>query len=319
MEAGLYASVQDAGRPGLRRLGVAPGGVLDYPAAAIANLLVGNAPESPVLEIHFPAPRLRFAQETFIALGGADFSPTLDGRPLANWRRHRVRSGQQLSFGKPRYGRWAYLAFAGGGLATPRWFGSAAMTPFAGLDGLLGRPLRAGDVLPLPPCLPALTDDAALAPTALPAYARGVVRPIRVVPGPEFNRLAPDDRARFFTEAFTVGAASNRMATRLEGARLRLAEPLELVSSAVACGVIQLPPDGRPTVLLADAHTVGGYPRAAFVIAADLPDFVQRPLGATVHFQPTTIAEAERAATALRRGLAKLTAAVALTKTTQRD
>lgn len=319
LEAGCYASVQDAGRPGFRRLGVPPGGVLDAPAAVVANLLAGNAPETPLLEMHFPAPRLRFAQATVIALSGADFSPLLDGRPLADWRRHDVKSGQTLCFTRPRYGRWAYLAVAGG-LATPRWLGAGAMTPFAGLDGLLGRPLQTGDRLPLPPHgrPPASADGLALATTVRPAYARGVMRPIRIVPGPEFDRLTPDDQTRLCTEAFTVGAASNRMATRLEGARLHPVEPSELVSAAVAPGVIQLPPDGRPTVLLADAQTVGGYPRIASIIAADLPDFVQRPLGATVRFRLTTIAEAEREAAALRRRLAALAAAVALTDAARR-
>ncbi|OYT73620.1 MAG: KipI antagonist [Chloracidobacterium sp. CP2_5A] len=317
LEGGLYASVQDAGRPGRRRLGVAPGGALDRLAAAIANLLAGNAAEAPALEMHFPAPRLRFAQTTLFALGGADFSPALDGRPLTNWRRYRAQAGQVLSFQGPRYGRWAYLAVAGG-LATARWLGSAAMTPFAGLDGLLGRPLQAGDRLPLSADAAAIASGLALSPAAWPGYARGARRPIRVIAGPELEGLAPSDQARLFTAAFTVGADSNRMATRLEGARLHLDEPLELVSSAVAPGVIQLPPDGRPMALLADAQTVGGYPRIAAIIAADLPDFVQRPLGAEVSFQAVTIAEAERAAAALRQRLAKLVVAATLTKAGQR-
>ncbi len=317
LEAGAYASVQDAGRPGWRRLGIAPGGFLDGLAAAIANLLAGNAPNAPALEMHFPAPRLRFAQATSFALGGADFSPALDGRPLSNWRRYRAPAGQTLSFHGPRYGRWAYLSVAGG-LATPRWLGSAALAPFAGLDGLLGRPLQAGDALPLRQGAAVPAARPALAWAARPGYARGAWRPIRVIPGPELERLAPDAQARFFAEAFTVGASSNRLATRLEGARLHLAAPLELASSAVACGVIQLPPDGCPMALLAGAQTIGGYPRIASIIAADLPDFVQLPLGAPTRFQPTTIAEAERAALALRRQLERLAAAIALTDAGQR-
>ncbi len=317
LEAGCCTSVQDLGRPGRRRFGITPGGVLDVPAAAIANILVGNRPEAPLLEMHFPPPRLRFRQATAIALGGADFSPLLDGRPLANWRRYTVQPGQILHFGRLRYGRWAYLAVAGG-LVTPQWLGSAAMTPFASLDGLLGRRLQAGDTLSLRPYTSAALPTLALAATAQPAYARGVVRPIRVIPGPDFDHLTQADQGRFFTEAFTVGASSNRMATRLEGAQFHLVAPPALVSSAVACGVIQLPPDGYPTVLLADAQTVGGYPRVAAIITADLPDFVQRPLGAVVRFRPTTLVEAERTAADLRHRLAKLAAAVALTGAAQR-
>ncbi len=314
LEAGLYTTVQDTGRSGQRRWGIGRGGALDGLAASLLNLLLGNPPEAALLEMHFPAPRLRFEQATVMAIGGADFAPTLDGRPLANWQRYAVQPGQELAFRQPGRGRWAYLAVAGG-LATPRWLGSASMNPFAGLDGLLGRPLRAGDEIPLPPGLPTLKAGLALAHRVRPAYVADDTRPVRVLPGAEFHALDPASQAALFGEAMTIGTNSNRMATRLEGVRLRLAQPVELVSSAVTCGSIQLPPDGRPVVLLADAQTVGGYPRVAHIITADMPDFVQRRPGQPVRFQPTTISEAERAAAVQRRQLERLAAAVALTDT----
>ncbi len=314
LEAGLYTTVQDAGRMGQRRWGIGRGGALDGLAASLLNLLLGNPPEAALLEMHFPAPRLRFGQATVMAVGGADFGPTLDGRPLAHWQRHAVQPGQELAFRQPRRGRWAYLAVAGG-LHVPRWLGSASMNPFAGLDGLLGRPLRAGDEIPLPPGLPMLAAGLALAHRVRPAYVTDDTRPIRVLPGAEFHALDLDSQAVLFGAAMTIGADSNRMATRLEGVRLHLAQPVELVSSAVVCGTIQLPPDGRPVVLLADAQTVGGYPRVAHIITADMPDFVQRRPGQSVRFQPTTILEAERAAAAQRRQIERLATAVALTDT----
>jgi biotin-dependent carboxylase-like uncharacterized protein len=314
LEAGLYTTVQDAGRSGQRRWGIGRSGALDGLAASLLNILLGNPLEAALLEMHFPGPRLRFEQATVMAIGGADFAPTLDGRPLANWQRHVVQPGQELAFRQPRRGRWAYLAVAGG-LHTPRWLGSASMNPFAGLDGLLGRPLRAGDEIPLSPGLPTPAAGLALAHRARPEYVTDDTRPLRVLPGAEFHALDPDSQAALFDEAMTIGADSNRMATRLEGVRLRLAYPVELVSSAVACGSIQLPPDGRPVVLLADAQTIGGYPRVAHIITADLPDFVQRRPGQSVRFQPTTIVEAERAAATQRQRLRQLATAVALTDT----
>lgn len=310
LEAGLYTTVQDAGRTGQRRWGIGCGGTLDWLAASLLNILLGNPPEATVLEMHFPGPRLHFTQAAVIAIGGADFCPVLDGRPLATWQRYAVQPGQTLVFRQPRYGRWAYLAVAGG-LSTPRWLGSASMNPFAGLEGILGRPLRAGDELPLPAGLPMPAGSLALAGHVRPDYA--ATRPIRVLPGAEFHALAPESQAALFGAALTIGTASNRMATRLEGVRLCLARPVELVSSAVASGTIQLPPDGRPVVLLADAQTIGGYPRVAHIITADLPDFVQRQLGQAVRFQPTTILDAEQAAAAQRQGLKQLALAVSLT------
>ncbi|MGQ9896103.1 MAG: biotin-dependent carboxyltransferase family protein [Acidobacteriota bacterium] len=311
LEAGLYTTVQDAGRIGQRRWGISRGGALDRLAASLLNLLLGNPPEAAVLEMHFPGPRLYFEQATVLAIGGADFAPALDGQPLANWKRYAAQPGQELVFRQLRRGRWAYLAVAGG-LHTPRWLGSASMNPFAGLEGVLGRPLRVGDRLPLALHLSPLTTGIRLAPGVQPAYVTDETRPIRALPGAEFHALDAASQAALFREDLTIGAASNRMATWLEGNCLRLAQPVELVSSAVACGSIQLPPDGRPVVLLADAQTIGGYPRVAHIITADLPDFVQRRPGQPVRFQMTTILEAERAAAALRQRLKGLATAVAL-------
>ncbi|MFQ3590445.1 MAG: biotin-dependent carboxyltransferase family protein [Chloracidobacterium sp.] len=312
VEAGFYATVQDTGRAGFQRLGIHRSGVLDWLAPALLNTLLGNPLRAAVVEMHFPAPRLRFEQAAVLAIGGADFCPMLDGRPLANWRQYRAEPGQTLTFREPRRGRWAYLAVAGG-LATPRWLGSASMTPFAGLVGVLGRPLEAGDELPLPTLARLGDNRLALSPTVLPRYTSDENCPIRIVPSAEFHNLDDASQARLLSETFVVGADSNRMATRLEGVVLRLTEPIELVSSAVAPGVIQLPPDGRPTVLLSDAQTTGGYPRIAHIITADLPAFAQRRLGQTVRFTRTTQLEAEHATSNLRQTLRRLAAAVAVT------
>ena len=50
VDGGLLTTVQDAGRPGLAHLGVPPSGVLDAPAARLANRLVGNPEDAAVLE-----------------------------------------------------------------------------------------------------------------------------------------------------------------------------------------------------------------------------------------------------------------------------
>ena len=89
-----------------------------------------------------------------------------------------------------------------------------------------------------------------------------------------------------------VTAQSDRMGIRFDGSLPSL--PATSLSRAVLPGTIQLPPDGKPILLLCDAQTIGGYPVLGQVIAADLPRAAQLRPGDTVCFSMTSLAEAHR-------------------------
>ena len=122
---GLFTTIQDLGRPGYRRFGLPQSGAMDPLALRVTNLLLGNPQGAAALEFTFPAPRLVVARRTAGAFGGADFSPTLNGRPVPTWTALALQEGDILGFGAPRTGQWCYLALPGG-IDVPSALGSCA-------------------------------------------------------------------------------------------------------------------------------------------------------------------------------------------------
>lgn len=301
LSPGPLTTVQDLGRPGHRRHGVAAGGAMDAFALRVANLLVGNPDDTPALEFALTGPRLKFSGDALVAVCGGEFGN------LPDWRLVRLRAGGEISLEKNRTGCRGYLAVAGG-FEVPRVLGGRGADLRGGFGGHEGRALRAGDVLKVGRgVLEAhrLRPDAALhhfiAPEIRPAYSRSpVVRVVRSAGTEEFS----DD---FFKAEFTLDEHSDRMGLRLAGPRLeRKPGAAELVSSPVAPGTIQIPPDGRPIVLMADAQTLGGYPKIAHAITVDLPLLAQLRPGDTVHFSEVTLEEAHRLWHAREHALALL-------------
>lgn len=174
LKPGLLTTLQDLGRPGYLQYGVTPGGAMDPYALRAANLMVGNGASEAALEITLAGPALRFERETLIALTGADLAPSIGGEPLPMWRPVRVRAGAVLEFRTAVTGCRAYLA-AAGGFGAPEALGSRSTDLRAGLGGLEGRALRAGDVLQ----------------TRTSAGASGAFGPLRAIPpGADFAAAA---------------------------------------------------------------------------------------------------------------------------------
>jgi len=291
LRCGPLTTVQDGGRTGLRHLGVPAAGALDDWALARLNALLGNAPGAAALELVAGPLELRIEREGWLALCGAPFEMRLDGRLLRPEWRWPCRAGQVLRLDGPVSGQRALLGFAGG-LALPAVLGARATDLRSGFGGLQGRALRKGDRLPLGSAA-ALRD------------VRGLAAPewdgrLRALPGPELAALDLRSRDALWSEAWKVEPQSDRMGLRLSGPTLSLRRPLELASTAVLPGTLQLPPAGQPIALLADAGTTGGYPRVAIVIVADLWQLAQARPGARLRLQLCTL-EAARAARAQRQ------------------
>jgi biotin-dependent carboxylase-like uncharacterized protein len=295
LRAGMHTTVQDLGRFGWRADGVPVSGATDPFALRVANLLVGNPEGAAALELSLVGPDLRFRRDALVALGGAEF----DG--LIPWRPVRVTAGTILQLGAARSGCRGYLAVAGGIQVEPV-LGSRSTLVRAGLGGWGGRALRAGDVLPLPECGRELRGSWRVDPRLLPAYSSAPC--VRVLAGAQAGEFPRS----WLETSFTVGRESDRMGLRLGGARIARAPAGELLSSPVAPGTIQVPPDGQPIVLLADAGTIGGYPQIAHVAAVDLPLVAQLRPGDTVRFREVPLGEARALAEAREHSLALLRA-----------
>jgi antagonist of KipI len=325
IKAGLMTTVQDLGRPGWQRHGVTPGGAADACALRLANMLAGNPETAAALEITAAGPVLRFAEETLVAMTGADFEASVNGTRLPAWRPVRLGAGAELTIGTARNGLRCYLSVAGG-LAVPRVLGGRGTHLAAGFGGFEGRALRAGDVLKIgPPSAWAKRFTATLAGADAVVAARWEVGAsvrskytaapaIRVMRGPQWDMFDAEAQVRFLSERFVVDARSDRMGLRLNAAgKSLLKQPIEeIVSEGVATGAVQVPPDGQPIVLLADRQTVGGYPKIAVAASVDLPLLAQLRAGDAVTFAEISVAEAQELWLANERLLATVKQGIAL-------
>jgi len=252
LDAGALTTVQDAaGRPAWRHVGVPHGGAADPWAARLANRLIGNPDDAPLLEITLHGPTLRFAAPTTVALVG-DMEATVDGLPVARDAARQVPAGASLRIGTGHDGR-AYLALAGG-IAVPRVLGSASTDLRSAFGGVAGRALRAGDRLELAAGTVRRLRWTGTAPTG----------PIRIMPGPGADDAALE---ALVTTEWQLSAESDRTGSRLDGAALVGGE---VRSMGMPVGAIQVPPDGRPIVMLADRPVTGGYRVPAVVIGPDV-------------------------------------------------
>jgi 5-oxoprolinase (ATP-hydrolysing) subunit C len=295
LQPGIGTTVQDAGRFGHRHEGIPVSGWLDPVLARAAHALVDNAGTEALLELRGLGTELEVtAGPVRLALTGAVDATLVPvespSQPMAAWRSHTLQSGDRLRFGAARSG-CAYLAVHGG-LAVPSVLGSRSSYGRAGLPGVLGRALHAGDVLP---CVRWARDGQP--ELCLPEPWLWPQAPLRVVLGPQDDHMAPESLAHLLSEPWEATAEQDRMGVRLRGRPLRHATPAhaDIVSDAVAPGAVQLPASGQPIVLLADSQTVGGYPKIATVIRADLPRLAHRPPGTRLRFEAVPLEAARQA------------------------
>ncbi|MFF5765161.1 5-oxoprolinase subunit C family protein [Streptomyces tanashiensis] len=275
VRAGALTTVQDLGRPGYAHLGVPRSGALDPAALRLVNRLAGNGEDAAVLETTVDGCALRPRCAVTVAVGGAPCPVRVDGRPAAWGTTVRVGAGSVLEIGAAARGLRSYVAL-GGGIAVPPVLGSRSTDL---LSGLGPAPLADGAVLPL--------GAAAAVPGSVdappwPGPPDELV--LRVRPGPRDDWFTAEGLRAFTTRAYRVSPASNRIGLRLEGPALERAVPGELASEGMVLGAVQVPPDGRPVVFLADHPTTGGYPVVAVVREADLGAAAQAVPGTPVRF-----------------------------------
>ncbi len=291
---GLFTTIQDLGRGGHEQVGVSKAGAMDFFAASVANLLIGNPANAAVLECTLVGPHLRFHCDAMVAVTGANLLPHVNGRPMPMWQSVRVTKGSELVFAGYHSGVRAYIAIEGG-VDVPEVMGSRATDVGAGIGGLLGRILAQGDEL-------ALSNSASVAPIRAGRMLHPSLRPTydKAVTVSFMTSCAPSALPSSLVSSFAKSAhrvlpQSDRKGIRFEGWSLiegPATDGKSVVSEPVLMGTIQCPEGGSPVVLMADAQTVGGYPTLGTVATVDLPRLAQAAPGSVVHFERTTEEEA---------------------------
>ena len=266
-------TVQDRGRVGLAHLGVPRAGVLDRPAAALANRLVGNGPDDAVLEVTLGGLTVSSTAGHWVAVTGADCTVSLGGQTAGHGRAEWLPAGAELTLGPARTGVRSYLAVAGG-IAVEPVLGSRSTDTLAWVG-----PPRVADAAELP------VGESAGRPAAHDTPRPPAGGPLRVDPGPRADWLVRGAFDQLCRAAYTVTTESNRIGLRLHGPPIAWARDRELASEGMVLGAVQVPPDGQPVVFLADHPPTGGYPVLAVVRAEDLWQCAQLRPGDEVRFR----------------------------------
>ena len=294
VRAGFLTSVQDVGRTGFREFGVSTSGALDPFALRVANLLVSNDESAAGLEITLGGLQLRFDDERIVAWCGGEFEVHVGLTALPAGHACFVSAGEELKFARPKVGCRAWLAISGG-IDVPIVLGTRSTDLRAQFGGFEGRALRDGDVIQL-----FARPGSAIPPTGISSWTapHDWVSPakhnpiLRFVRGIDWERFNASTLQRFTSEAFTVSPDSDRMGVRFDGPELKREDDVDLISEAVAPGTIQVPPSGKPILLLGDCQTIGGYPKIAHVITADLGIAAQLRAGDPVRFSEVSMVDA---------------------------
>jgi len=281
IKPGMLTTIQDLGRTGYRAYGMPVSGVMDRYAATMANVLAGNGHGAAVLEMTMLGGAFRFENDAHVAICGADMQATLNGQPVSNWSSFDVPAGSELAFQFAVSGCRGYLAVCGG-LDVPQVLGSRSTYTRAGLGGLEGRAIRAGDMVRI--------GKEGLRPAAgrelpemyVPEYGGEIE--LRVIPGPQDELFTAKGMETLFCSSYAVSPRNDRMGILLEGARIEHVSGPDIISDALCAGAIQVPGDGQPIIMMADCQTTGGYAKIGFVISPDLSRLAQSKAGDTVTF-----------------------------------
>lgn len=300
IKPGLLDTIQDKGRNGFANWGINTNGAMDAYAARVGNMLVGNENGEATLEIHFPGPQILFEQNALVAITGGDFTPMLNDEAFPMWQPVVVRKNTVLHFPTLTRGARTYLSVHGG-YCIHQWLNSYSTNLKASAGGYRGRALKKGDEL-------CFKENA--------VYFAGLLKPnqnmrvlpwradfgknyhhlheVFVLPGNEYELLTSVSRRDFTENNYIIHPSSDRMGYQLHGIPLSLESNMELLSSGVHFGTIQLLPSGQMIVLMADHQTTGGYPRIGHVITAHLHKLAQLRPSDCVQFTLTDIGTAEK-------------------------
>jgi antagonist of KipI len=257
---------------------------MDVGSASLANRLVGNSKFDPVLEFTLKGPVLELVGQGHIAITGGHFEAILDQSPMPRNRAIEIYGNHTLSIGSVRSGCRGYFAVGGQWQIKP-WLGSCSTAPQNAAQLTPESVIQKGSAI-------TVRVNARNIPEVDMPDEPSHTDTIRILAGPEYHRIDTDCVKELLSKRFTISNHSNRMGYRLESVLSNYRQPLEIISSGVVPGTIQLTDSGQLIVLMADAQTTGGYPRIANVVRADLNLLGQMKPGDDFRFKLVSFNEA---------------------------
>ena len=289
IRAGINTTFQDHGRKNLYHIGIPFSGAMDTRNFLLANKLVGNQSGLPVLEFAYQGPILKYTGEKInIAItGDVNFSIKRNNEIIDGscYQTFILDNGDELDIISTNKSVYGYLAVGGEFNLEYQW-SSCSVNTKAKIGANGGKKLEINQRIDFSKINKNLNSKKL-------NYINTRIKNIRVIKGTNFNYFSEEGKKNFFQKEFTVSKLSDRMGMRLEGYKIENIVDTNIKSEGLIKGVIQVPADGNPIIMLSDHGTIGGYPKIGVVISADYDKLVQLTPGTKIKFEDVELSSAE--------------------------
>ena len=289
LRAGINTTFQDQGRNNLYHIGIPFSGAMDKRNYLISNRLVGNKLENPVLEFAYQGPLLKYHGDkiNIAVTGNVNFTIKKKDNLINGecYQSYSLENNDELDFISTNKSVYGYLAISGKINLKYQW-SSCSINTKANIGSNNGKKLESGQKIYMTKINQNLNDKKL-------DYINSKIENIRVIRGTNFNYFSEKGKNIFLGNKFKVSKLSDRMGMRLEGSKIENIVNTNIKSEGLIKGVIQVPPDGNPIVMLSDHGTIGGYPKIGVVISADYDRLVQLTPGSEIKFKEIDLSNAE--------------------------
>ena len=289
LRGGINTTFQDRGRENLYHIGIPFSGVMDNRNYLLANKLVGNHLDAPVIEFAYQGPCLRYTgnQINFVITGDVIFKIKKQDKQIDGdcYRSYQLENGDEVDIISTNKSVYGYFAI-GSEIDLKFQWNSCSINTRANIGSNNGKKLDIGQKINLLK----INSDKTLKKLN---YINSKIENIRVIKGTNFDYFSQDGKKIFFKKEFVVSKLSDRMGMRLEGTKIKNIVNTNIKSEGLVKGVIQVPADGNPIIMLSDHGTIGGYPKIGIVVSADYDRLVQLPPGSKIKFKEIKLSDAE--------------------------
>ena len=287
--AGVNTTFQDQGRSNLYHIGIPFSGAMDNRNFQISNKLVGNEINSPVIEFAYQGPLLKyFGDDIKCAIAGdVKFIIRKKNNDIKGncYQSFTLENGDEIDIITTNKSVYGYLAISGEFNLEYQW-SSCSINTKANIGSNNGKRIEDTQKIYISKINKDLNDKKL-------NYINTKIEKIRVIKGTNFNYFSDEGKNIFFDKEFVVSKLSDRMGMRLDGPKIENIVDTNIKSEGLIKGVIQVPADGNPIIMLSDHGTIGGYPKIGVVISADYDKLVQLTPGSKIKFQEVELSSAE--------------------------
>ena len=291
LRPGINTTVQDFGRNHLYHIGGTVGGAMDLRNHKLANALVLNKTDEASIEFAYQGPflKLKNGKITFAITGDVAFNIIRNNSIVEEgkcYHSYILESDEKLDILSTRKSVYGYLAIKDG-LNYKKFWDSCSINTKANIGPNNGNKFSINEKILIK------NHKSNQVPQKKINFNNTSNNLIRIIKGTNFNYFSDDSQNKFFKEEYLITNLTDRMGMRLKGSTLKNVKNTNIKSEGLIKGVIQVPADGNPIILLNDHGTIGGYPKIGVVISADLDRVTQLPPGTNIKFKEVTLEEAE--------------------------